>query len=94
MTWLAHWFAHVLGLNSPNGSFYLFWSGFGGNAFLLLFALTYNRYTCDIPGCHRLGFTRQPLTGHSFCRKHDHIGKLEAIAQARKVAQGEVPSPP
>ena len=88
-----HWIAHLLGLDSPNGSFYLFWSGFGGNAFLIITAVIYNRFTCDIAGCHRIGLTRQELTGHSFCRKHDHIGKLEAEATERKIAAGEVPTP-
>lgn len=92
MHWLAHAIAHVLGIDSANSSFYLFWSGIGGNAFLIIAAVVYNRFTCDIPGCHRLGFEQQELTGHSFCRKHDHIGKLEAAAKAEKIAEGEVPT--
>jgi hypothetical protein len=92
VTALVHGIAHVLGLDSANSSFYLFWSGIGGNAFLIIAAVVYNRFTCDIPGCHRLGFEQQELTGHSFCRKHDHIGKLEAASKAQKVAQGEVPT--
>lgn len=92
MTWLAHGIAHVLGLDSANSSYYLFWSGFGGNAFLIIAAVAYNRFTCDVPGCHRLGFHRQELTGHSFCTKHDDLGKIEAEAAAEKAAEGELPT--
>jgi hypothetical protein len=35
-----------LGLTSATSSWYLFWSGFGGNAFLIIVAVVYNRFTC------------------------------------------------
>jgi hypothetical protein len=82
-----------LGLTSATSSWYLFWSGFGGNAFLIVVAIVYNRFTCDIPGCHRIGIRRQELTGKSFCTRHDNIGRIEAAAQAEKAAKGQLPDP-
>lgn len=28
---MPHWLAQLMGINSPNGRAYLFWSGFGGD---------------------------------------------------------------
>lgn len=84
-----HWLLFILGLTSPSSVPYLLWSGCG---FVLLgaWALAYRRFTCNVPGCRRLGFKLQKLTGHSFCRIHDDIGKKEEAAKQRKLATGEL----
>lgn len=80
----------VLGVASANSRVYLFYSGVL-SPLILGAALVYHRFTCDIPGCKRLGWRLQPLTGHSFCKIHDTVGKLEVEATKKKIAQGEIP---
>ena len=76
-----------LGLTDANGRWYLFWSGVGGNVFLVGAAVTYHRFTCNVPGCHRIGLRQQELTGHSFCRRHDEIGRREVAVKATKAEE-------
>lgn len=91
---MIRFLATILGLTSPNSSWYLLWSGIGGNVLILIVALLYHRFTCSVPGCRRIGLHEQELTGHSFCRKHDALGQREREAKEAAAAAGEIPEAP
>jgi hypothetical protein len=66
--------AHLLGLDSPNSPWYLWWSGAGAEVPRLLglwFLLhVYRQHVCYKPGCLRWGYPvpgQEPLRS---CRKH------------------------
>lgn len=50
-----HWLSHVLGLDSANGPFYLFWSGFGGDLYkFVAIGAIWHYFNCHEIGCWRL----------------------------------------
>lgn len=71
--------SHVLGLDNSSGSWYLFWSGFGGDLSEVaiiggLYSL-YQSRTCDLKGCHRLATVKVKDTDWTVCRKHAPTGR-------------------
>ena len=67
-----HWLLHYAGLDSANGTPYLFWSGIGGDAaivgsFIASPVLYWRHHECHEPRCVRLG---HPVEGVVKCRKH------------------------
>lgn len=69
-----HWLAHVLGLDSASGGWYLGWSGFGSDitelAIVGALLAAWHRVNCHVKGCWRVG--RQHVEGSTFvvCRRH------------------------
>jgi hypothetical protein len=62
MTWLRHF----LGLDSPDGDWYLFWSGFGADLGMFGMAVTFwRRHVCHVPRCFRFTRHNKPT-----CRQH------------------------
>lgn len=64
-----HWLGHVLGLDSQNTPYYLFWSGVGPH--IPTFVLTgawYRRNHCHAPRCARIG--RHTADGTPWCTRH------------------------
>jgi hypothetical protein len=70
----VNWLAHVLGLDSASGYWYLFWSGIGSDitelAIVGALVSVYRKHACHEPWCVRLG--RHPVEGTPFaaCRRH------------------------
>jgi hypothetical protein len=67
-----HGLAHVLGLDSASGYWYLFWSGFGGDvaiigALLASPVVYWRHHECHEARCLRLG---HPFEGVVKCRRH------------------------
>ena len=90
----------ALGLDSANGTAYLFWSGFGGDLTLVsgMIALVgsfYRHHNCHVHGCPRLGRHSVEGTPHVVCRRHavglservthQHIIEAHRRAQERSV---------
>ena len=64
-----HWLAKILGLTNANGSYYLFWSGFGTQLDrLAVVAVLWHRFNCHAPGCWRIAIHHP--NGAAKCRKH------------------------
>lgn len=66
---LVSFLFHLLGLDDPGGSWYLFWSGFGADIpMLCAIGTLYYRHNCHIRRCWRIGrhHDGQTIT----CRKH------------------------
>ena len=88
---MLHWLAHLVGLDSGSGYWYLFWSGFGGDVAILGSILAapfilWRKHDCGVRWCPRLArhdFT-DPDGGivHHLCRKHHplHPGKKPVTA--------------
>lgn len=80
--------ARVLGLTDPGGSWYLFWSGVGGDfsELAIIGALVgfYQSRTCDIKGCHRLARYRVRDTEWTVCGRHapNERPTVEELTQA------------
>ena len=55
----AHWFLRYTGADAETGTWYGFWSGFGGAIpdFLILGSIltVYRHHNCHVKGCLRLG---------------------------------------
>lgn len=55
----AHWFLRYTGADAESGTWYGFWSGFGGAIpdFLILGSIitVYRHHNCHVKGCWRLG---------------------------------------
>ena len=55
----AHWFLRYTGADTESGTWYGFWSGFGGSIpdFLILGSIVtvYRHHNCHVKGCWRLG---------------------------------------
>ena len=90
----AHWFLRYTGADAESGTWYGFWSGFGGAIpdFLILGSIitVYRHHNCHVKGCLRLG---KPVEGTPYlaCPLHhpDHQGSRrsvssEVISLARK----------
>jgi hypothetical protein len=67
---MLHFFEHVFGLDSPNGNWYLFWSGFFGDVTIFAGGIALLRHkNCHEPRCWRL--SHHP---HKTCRRHASRG--------------------
>lgn len=89
---LAHWLAHVLGLDNASGTAYLAWSGAGGDLaeFAIAGALLglIRKHNCEVHRCWRMG-RHVTAAGHMVCRRH-HPGErltAEAVTVAHKDAE-------
>jgi len=82
----AQWFLRYTGSDQESGSWYGFWSGFGGSIpdFLILGSIItlYRRHNCHVKGCLRLG---KPVDGTPYlaCPSHhpDHHGQGRAVSE-------------
>ena len=80
------WFYLYTGANNPTGSWYGFWSGFGGAIpdFLLIGSLItlYRHHNCHVKGCPRIG---KPVDGTPYlaCPTHHpaHHGDHRSVSQ-------------
>lgn len=90
----AHWFLRYTGADAEAGTWYGFWSGFGGAIpdFLILGSIVtiYRHHNCHVKGCLRLGKAVEG-TPYLACPVHhpDHEGDkrsvtLEVIKLARR----------
>lgn len=61
-----HLLEHILGLDSPEGDWYLFWSGFGADlAYVAAIGTFWRRHICRERGCWRFAHH-----GTRTCHKH------------------------
>ncbi len=82
----AHWFLRYTGADAESGSWYGFWSGFGGSIpdFLILGSIitVYRHHNCHVKGCPRLG---KPVDGTPYlaCPKHHpaHEGDKRGVTE-------------
>ncbi len=88
------WLAHIFGLDSGSGEWYLFWSGVGSDitelAILGGIVSIYRKHNCGVKHCPRIAhhdFT-DPVTGlvHHLCRKHHPLddGPITATKLAER----------
>lgn len=72
--------AHLLGLDSATSAYYLFWSGFGGQALVFagLLTATARWLNCDERGCWHRGKYQMPESLLVVCLKHWRKGQLSA----------------
>lgn len=63
------WLGHVLGLDSANGPYYLWWSGAGADLGMLAAAgSVVRKLNCDRRGCWKVG--RFHHGDRAYCRRH------------------------
>src|SRR5580692_7333004 len=82
----AHWFLRYTGADAESGTWYWFWSGFGGAIpdFLILGSIItiYRRHNCHVKGCFRLG---KPVEGTPYlaCPAHHpgHEGNKRSVSE-------------
>ena len=82
----AHWFLRYTGADAESGTWYGFWSGFGGSIpdFLILGTLisVYRHHNCHVKGCLRLG---KPVEGTPYvaCPLHHpaHEGSKRSVSE-------------
>src|SRR5580658_9856386 len=82
----AHWFLRYTGADAEAGTWYGFWSGFGGAIpdFLILGSLItiYRHHNCHVSGCLRLG---KPVEGTPYlaCPLHHpaHEGSKRSVSE-------------
>jgi len=82
----AHWFLRYTGADAEPGTWYGFWSGFGGSIpdFLILGSIitVYRHHNCHVKGCLRLG---KPVEGTPYvaCPLHhpDHEGSARSVSE-------------
>lgn len=82
---IASVFLHLTGTNDEPGSWYGFWSGFGGSIpdFLILGSIitVYRHHNCHVKGCPRLG---KPVDGTPYlaCPVHHpaHEGSKRSVS--------------
>jgi hypothetical protein len=92
------WLAHVLGLDSGSGYWYLFWSGFGSDiaeiAIIGGLISIYRRHNCEVHGCWRLG-RHATAAGQHVCRRHHPDGHLtaEKVRRDHHLYLGSKPGP-
>lgn len=81
----ARWFLRYTGADAETGTWYGFWSGFGGAVpdFLILGSIVtvYRHHTCHVKGCFRLG---KPVDGTPYlaCPLHHpaHEGSKRSVS--------------
>lgn len=81
----AHWFLRYTGADAESGTWYGFWSGFGGAIpdFLILGSIitVYRHHNCHVKGCWRLG---KPVDGTPYlaCPMHHpaHEGNKRSVS--------------
>jgi hypothetical protein len=89
-SWLLHW----TGGDNASGPIYLEWSGFVGNAAIVLAILGYpfgyfHRHNCHVVGCRKfLGTNLDPKVGAPACRDHHSQGHLCGRSHARLPLRG------
>ncbi len=67
------WIRHVLGLDDPSGSWYLWWSGVGADLGMIGAGWgLWRKHNCEIHRCWRLA--RHDAAGHRVCRRHHPEG--------------------
>jgi hypothetical protein len=82
----AHWFLRYTGADAEAGTWYGFWSGFGGSIpdFLILgsIATIYRHHNCHVKGCFRLGKAVEG-TPYIACPTHhpDHEGNKRSVSE-------------
>jgi hypothetical protein len=104
----AHWFLRYTGADAESGTWYGFWSGFGGAIpdFLIIGSIftVYRHHNCHVKGCLRLG---RPVDGTPYlaCPVHHpaHAGNKRSVsadvinlahkAHLEREASSHVPSP-
>jgi hypothetical protein len=82
----AHWFLRYTGADAESGTWYGFWSGFGGAIpdFLILGSIitVYRHHNCHVKGCLRLG---KPVEGTPYlaCPAHHpaHEGVKRSVSE-------------
>ena len=82
----AHWFLRYTGADAESGTWYGFWSGFGGAIpdFLILGSIitVYRHHNCHVKGCLRLG---KPVEGTPYlaCPMHHpaHEGNKRSVSE-------------
>ena len=82
----AHWFLRYTGADGESGTWYGFWSGFGGAIpdFLILGSIitVYRHHNCHVKGCLRLG---KPVEGTPYlaCPQHHpaHKGSRRSVGE-------------
>jgi hypothetical protein len=82
----AHWFLRYTGADAETGTWYGFWSGFGGAIpdFLILGSIitVYRHHNCHVKGCLRLG---KPVEGTPYlaCPMHHpaHEGNKRSVSE-------------
>jgi hypothetical protein len=82
----AHWFLRYTGADAEAGTWYGFWSGFGGAIpdFLILGSIItiYRHHNCHVKGCLRLG---KPVEGTPYlaCPAHHpaHEGNKRSVTE-------------
>jgi hypothetical protein len=82
----AHWFLKYTGADLESGTWYGFWSGFGGAIpdFLILGSIitVYRHHNCHVKGCLRLG---KPVEGTPYlaCPQHHpaHSGDKRSVSE-------------
>ena len=85
-TTTAHWFLRYTGADAESGTWYGFWSGFGGSIpdFLILGSIVtvYRHHNCHVKGCLRLG-RQVEGTPYLACPIHhpDHEGARRSVSQ-------------
>lgn len=72
-----HWLAHILGLDSASGGWYLAWSGtlsdLGELAIIGGLIGMYRKHNCHVKGCFRLARHPVPGTPWVVCRRHNPV---------------------
>jgi hypothetical protein len=78
-----HTLAHIFGLTSASGPWYLFWSGIGSDiSEIALFGALLGllrKHNCEVHGCWRLG-RHTTSGGHNVCHIHNPAGKVTSQA--------------
>jgi hypothetical protein len=82
----AHWFLRYTGADAESGTWYGFWSGFGGAIpdFLILGSIitVYRHHNCHVKGCWRLG-KQVDGTPYLACPMHHpaHEGNKRSVSE-------------
>jgi hypothetical protein len=82
----AHWFLRYTGADAESGTWYGFWSGFGGAIpdFLILGSIitVYRHHNCHVKGCLRLGRAVDG-TPYIACPRHHpaHDGDQRSVTE-------------
>lgn len=84
---MTRWLQHLLGLDTQNGTPYLFWSGiFADGPILGVAAVMWRRHVCHARGCFRLALHPVAGTPYVTCRRH-HPDLDDRSATAEQIAE-------